>query len=86
MENRGKHISENAHCFRVQFSALLCRSVGRLPRVLGDAGDGGKCGTVLEWAAGNNKPVYEILSKIKASFPRRSKMQDLSCTYTRDAK
>jgi hypothetical protein len=62
----------------VQFSTLGSPAPG--------AGDAGKYATVLKWAAGNSKPVYEILSKIKASFPRRSKMQDLTCAYTRDAK
>jgi hypothetical protein len=51
------------------------------------AGDTGKWWTILErgWQ-GIGRSVYEILSKIKASFPRLSKMQDLSCAYARDAK
>lgn len=47
---------------------------------------GGDYAARFKWTAGNNELVYEILSEIKATFPRRSKMQDLSSTYTRDAK
>jgi hypothetical protein len=54
------------------------RSVGHLCQALRPL--------VLQRTAGNCKPVYQILIELKASFPRRFKMQDLSCKYTRDTK
>ena len=64
--------------------------LGWFQKSVGDGeGIGGQCEARFEWAAVNCEPVDEILSKIKASAhpqPRRSEMQDLSSTYTRDAK
>jgi hypothetical protein len=67
-KSRGTHFGKTRTALEYNFLLLFDEVWVACPGFWGGGG-AGNYGAILEWATGNSKPVYEILSEIKASFP-----------------